>query len=98
KPSADSLRKFSTVLGASSSKNSISTAPWFVCIVALDMGATLIASGLQRQPGAVDLGAVDALDHLGDVRGGHLEEREALEHAHVAHCLAVQAGGTGHRG
>ena len=41
--------------------------------------------------------AGDLVDHPLGLGGRHLEQREALEHADVAHRLAVEAGGGGDR-
>src|SRR5919201_154324 len=47
------------------------------------------ARDLDAQRGAVHARAVDRLDHALGLAARHAQEREALEHAHVAYRLAV---------
>src|SRR3954453_18708482 len=96
KPSPDSLRKLPTVFGASSSNISKTIGPWLVVIVIWDMCLSPVRSGLpadrlERQLTSVDRGAAEGLDDPLGLGGRDLDEREALEHAHVADRLAVEA-------
>src|SRR4051812_32732243 len=73
--------------------------PWLVTMVASDMDASSGSGsgGLDPQDVPVDVGAVNGLRDPQRLRRRDLEQREALEHADVAHGLAVEAGARGDR-
>src|SRR5215217_665591 len=79
-----------TVLGASSSNISNTMSPLFVVMVICDMSLPL--REFQPERVAPDVGAVHCVGHALGLVGGHLEEHEPLQEAHVADRLAVQAG------
>ena len=61
-----------------------------VVIVIWDMTGIRLAGGFDAERVAPDLGAVDGARDARGLGGRHLGQREALEHAHVPHRLAVE--------
>ena len=60
-------------------------------------GCGLAPGQLEPERLPADLGAADPLHDALRLALGHLDEREPLEHANVAHRLAIEAGGGGDR-
>src|SRR5271167_4170382 len=89
-----SLRKFSTVLGASSSNSSKTIGPSVVCIVAVDIA---LAYPLKAERLPTHLASVERVDHAVGLGRRDRQEGEAVEHQHITHRLTVQTGRGGNR-
>src|SRR5262249_31404848 len=86
----ESLRKFSTVFGASSSNSSKVIAPSVVFIVAADI---VLPYPLQAHRLAPQVATVERLDHPLCLARRDRQEGESVQHDHVANRLAIQTGG-----